>query len=264
MALSRGKRFTRFGIGLAALIAGVSAVTGCGSSDDQQHHDGPRVVATSSWEAAYAQAAGATDITVIVPPAIKHAPDYDPKPSDLAAVSHADYILYAPFEGFATKIKDAAGSSAKVVSLNLDNSRDNVVKEVQRLGDMFGTRTAADTWIQSFGSRYDQLATQIKAAWRNGRPPKVVSQTFMGFAAQLSGAQVLGTYGPDQVTAKQVADLSASKPDLVFANEEMDTGTVLPGAPAKQLDLTNYPTNGTDLLTVYDDTATKITAALKG
>ncbi len=263
MALRRGKRFARFGIGLAALIAGVAALTGCGSSD-QQHHDGPNVVATSTWEAAFAEAAGATDVTVIVPPAIKHAPDYDPKPSDLAAVSHADYVLYAPFEGFATKIKDAAGSSAKVVAVDLDNSRDNVVKEVQRLGDMFGTRTAADKWLQTFGARYDQLATQIKSAWRNGRPPTVVAQTFMGFAAQLSGAQVLGTYGPDQVTAKQVADLSAAEPELVFANEQMDTGTVLPGTTARQLDLSNYPTSGNDLLTVYDDTATKISAALKG
>jgi hypothetical protein len=29
---------------------------------------------------------------------IAHAPDYDPKPSDLAKVGTADYVLYAPFD----------------------------------------------------------------------------------------------------------------------------------------------------------------------
>ncbi|MBU3065916.1 metal ABC transporter substrate-binding protein [Nocardia sp. NEAU-G5] len=258
------RRFVRLGIGVVALITGAEVLAGCGSGQqDHGSHTGPHVVAASSWEAAFAEAAGATDVTVIVPPSIKHAPDYDPKPSDLAAVSKADFVLYAQFEGFASKIKDAAGSKAKVLQLNLDNSRDNVVKQVRTLGDAFGTRASADRWIQNFGTEYDTLAGEAKAAWRDGQPPKVVAETFMGFAAQLSGAQVLGTYGPEEVTAKQVADLSATKPQFVFSNAQMDTGTVLPGTSATQIALTNYPTQGYDLLSVYRDAESKIVAVLK-
>lgn len=263
MALITGKTLGRSVAGVLALIAGLSAVTACGSDGQPQAHQGPRVVAASTWEAAFAKAAGATDVTVIVPAAIKHAPDYDPKPSDLAAVSRANFVLYAQFEGFANKIKDAAGSSAKVIELNLDNSRDNVDKQVRHLGDLFGTRAAADAWVRTFGTRYDQLAAQVKTAWRNGQPPTVVEETFMDFAAQLSGARVLGKYGPDEVTVKQVADLSALGPQFVFANAQMDTGTVLPGTPVHQLDLSNYPTQGDDLLTVYSDAAATIIAALR-
>jgi zinc transport system substrate-binding protein len=249
--------------GVLALIAGLSAITACGSDGQSQAHQGPRVVAASTWEAAFAKAAGATDVTVIVPAAIKHAPDYDPKPSDLAAVSRANFVLYAQFEGFANKLEDAAGSSAKLVELNLDNSRVNVDKQVQHLGDLFGTRAAADTWVRNFDIRYGRLAARIKAAWRNGQPPTVVEETFMDFAAQLSGARVLGKYGPDEITVKQVADLSALGPQFVFSNAQMDTGTVLPGTPVRQLDLTNYPIENDDLLTVYSDTADKIIAALR-
>ena len=264
MALIARKRLARHRFGIAALMIGALVAAGCGSGD-QEHgeHTGPHVVAASSWEAAFAKAAGATDVTVIVPASIKHAPDYDLKPSDLVAVSKADVVLYAPFEGFAGKIKDAAGSSAKMVQLNLDNSHDNVAGEVRRLGDLFGTRANADTWLRGFDAEYRKLSAELRAARRNGQPPKVVTETVVGYAAQMSGAQVLGTYGPGEVTAAQIADLSARKPEFVFASEQMDNGTVLSGAAARQLDLTNYPTADDDLLTVYRDTAAKIAAALK-
>lgn len=265
MALLARNRFARHRFGAVALIAAALAAAGCGTDGhDHAEHGGPHVVATTGWEAAFAKAAGATDVTVIVPSSIKHAPDYDPKPSDLAAVTKADFVLYAQFEGFAGKITDAADSAAKTVAVNLDNSRANVVTEVQRLGDLFGTRPAADAWLQNFGGEYDRLAAEVKAAWRDGQAPKVVTQAFTGFAAQLSGAQVLGTYGPEPVTAGKVADLSALHPQYVLGNEQMDSGTVLPGTSATQITLTNYPTHDDDLLTIYRDAAAKITAALKG
>lgn len=264
MALLARNSFGRCRSGAVALIAAALAAAGCGTGDhDHAEHDGPRVVATTSWEAAFARAAGATDVTVIVPSSIKHAPDYDPKPSDLAAVTEADFVLYARFEGFAGKITEAAGSAARTVAVNLDNSRAAVVAEVQRLGDLFGTRAAADTWLHDFGGEYDRLAAEVRAAWRDGRAPKVLTQAFTGFAAELSGAEVLGTYGPEPVTARQVAALSALHPQYVLANEQMDTGTVLPGIPATQITLTNYPTHDDDLRTVYRDAAAKITAALR-
>lgn len=255
---------------LAALITGGLLLAGCGaqaantstpSSTDAA--SGPAVVAASSWEAAFAKAAGAGQVTVIVPPSIKHAPDYDPKPSDLAAVSGAKFVLYAPFEGFAGKIKDAAGNNGKLVELNLDNSKDNVDKEVRRLAGLFGTQPAAEKWIAGFDQQYDQLATQVKAAWPGGQPPKVVAQAFVGYAAQLSGAQVLGTYGPDAVTASQLAELSAKSPRYVFDNEHMTTGPVLPGSPAKQLEITNYPGPDLDLLPVYQANAKTLIDAFK-
>lgn len=257
----RGHRF-RGARRLAALIAGGALLAGCGAQaaggsapSAAPEPSGPTVVAASSWEAAFAKAAGANKVTVIVPPSIKHAPDYDPKPSDLAAVSGANFVLYAQFEGFAGKIKDAAGSNAKVVEVNLDNSRDNVDKEVRRLAALFGTQPAAEQWISGFDRQYDQLATQVKAAWPGGQPPKVVAQGFVGYAAQLSGAQVLDTYGPDPVTAAKLAELSAKNPQYVLDNEHMTTGTVLPGTPAKQLEITNYPGPDLDLLPVYQANA---------
>jgi zinc transport system substrate-binding protein len=253
---------------LAALIASGLLLAGCGAGATSQNaapsgNGGPTVVAASSWEAAFAKAAGAGKVTVIVPPSIQHAPDYDPKPSDLAAVSGANYVLYAPFEGFAGKIKDAAGSSAKLVQLNLDNAKDNVESEVRRLAGMFGTQAAAETWIKNFDTEYNQLSTQVRAAWPGGQPPRVIAQAFVGYAAQLSGAQVLGTYGPDPVTASQLAELAAKNPQYVLDNVHMSTGAVLPGSPARQIGITNYPGPDLDLLPVYRANANTLINAFR-
>ncbi|MEV7414678.1 ABC transporter substrate-binding protein [Streptomyces sp. NPDC089919] len=254
-------------LALTAALAAVALLTaGCGDSDDDAEGtgaaDGPRVVVTTSWEGAFAKAAGARNIKVIVPQSVHHAPDYDPKPSDLAAVAAADFVLYAPFEPYAAKIKEAAGSKAKLVEVNLDNSRDKAVAEVTRLGGLFGTAPAATAWKTAFEAEYAKLSGEVKAAWPGGRAPSVVNQVFSGWSAELAGATSVGTYGPEPVTPRQLAELSAKKPALVLDNAHMTTGTVLPGSGAEQVEIVNYPGEDLDLLPVYRNAARDLEKAL--
>lgn len=187
-----------------ALSAALALVTGCGngggdtgSKDGKNSHDGkPVVVVTTTWEGAFAKAAGAEEIKVIVPQSVHHAPDYDPKPSDLAAVGKADFVLYAPFEPYAAKIKEAAGSKAELVEVNLDNDADKVKTEVARLGELFGTEDAAAKWTASFDTEYAKLSKDVRGAWPGGKSPVVVSQVFTVWSAKLSGATPSARTGP--------------------------------------------------------------------
>ncbi len=223
---------------------------------------GPVVVATTSWEGAFAKAAGAEDVTVIVPESVQHAPDYDPKPSDLAAVADADFVLYAPFEPYAEKFKEAAGGDAELVEVNLDNDADKAKAEVTRLGKMFGTEDTAAGWITSFDTEYGKLQKDLKSAWPDGKAPTVVAQVFSAWSAKLAGAEVVGMYGPEAVTAKQLSDLSKKKPQLVLDNVHMTAGTVLPDSGARQVGIVNYPDKDLDLLTVYKNAATTLEKAM--
>ncbi|WP_406270281.1 metal ABC transporter substrate-binding protein [Streptomyces sp. NBC_00191] len=246
-----------------ALTAGCGGSSDASSKDDGHPHDGaPVVVATTTWEGAFAKAAGAKDVKVIVPQSVQHAPDYDPKPSDLAAVADADFVLYAPFEPYAEKIKAAAGSDAKLVEVNLDNDAGKVTGEVARLGKLFGTESAAATWQKGFGTQYAGLQRELKAAWPGGKAPAVVTQVFTAWSAKMAGAQVVGTYGPEAVSAKQLSELSAKKPELVLDNAHMSTGTVLPDSGAEQVKIVNFPGKDLDLLPVYRDAAAAVKAAL--
>ncbi|MFJ3633383.1 metal ABC transporter solute-binding protein, Zn/Mn family [Streptomyces sp. NPDC090112] len=262
---------------LALSTAGIVLLTGCGDSDSTGKADAssptagasastdaaekPTVVVTTTWEGAFAKAAGAEDITVIVPQSVHHAPDYDPKPSDLAAVAKADFVLYAPFEPYAAKIKEAAGSKAKLVEVNLDNDPDKVKAEVDKLAGMFGTKNAATTWKTGFDTEYTKLNKEVQAAWPGGKAPAVVSQVFTVWAAKLAGAAPVGTYGPEAVTPAQLAELSAKKPALVLDNAHMSTGTVLPDSGAKQVKIVNYPGDDLDLLAVYRNAAAELKKA---
>ncbi len=254
---------------LLALSAALVLVTGCGDDSDSSSKGGteskkgkPVVVATTTWEGAFAKAAGAEDVEVIVPQSVQHAPDYDPKPSDLAAVAKADFVLYAPFEPYAEKIKEAAGSKAELVEVKLDNDADKVNAEVARLGKLFGTESAATTWKTAFDTEYARLSKDLKAAWPGGKSPAVVSQVFTAWSAKMAGATTVGTFGPEAVTPAQLADLSGKKPALVLDNAHMSTGTVLPDSGARQIKIVNYPGEDLDLLPVYRNAATELKKAM--
>ncbi|MFD7434047.1 ABC transporter substrate-binding protein [Streptomyces sp. NPDC059861] len=251
------------------LTAGLAlTTTGCGGESESTSSStggtgsAPVVVATTTWEGALAKAAGAKDVEVIVPQSVQHAPDYDPRPSDLAAVAGADYVLYAPFEPYAAKIKEAAGSDAELVEVNLDNDADETKAEVARLGELFGTEDAAERWTAAFDSEYATLQKGLKAKWPDGKQPTVVAQVFATWAAKMAGADVAGTFGPEAVTARQLSDLSRKKPRLVVDNAHMTTGTVLPDSGAEQVEIVNYPGTDLDLLAVYRDAAKTVETAM--
>ncbi|MEU3776253.1 zinc ABC transporter substrate-binding protein [Streptomyces sp. NPDC032472] len=258
-------------LALSAAAASLALATGCGSGtgssaaaapDAPAQAGKPRVVVTTTWEGALAKAAGARDVTVIVPQSVHHAPDYDPKPSDLAAVAQADFVLYAPFEPYAAKIKEAAGSKAKLVEVNLDNDPDKVKAEVDELGGLFGTADAATQWKAGFDSEYARLNQELKAAWPGGTSPTAVTQVFTAWSAKLAGATSVGTYGPEAVTPAQLAELAAKKPALVLDNAHMSTGTVLPDSGARQVEIVNYPGRDLDLLPVYRNAAAELRKAM--
>ncbi|MFE3095233.1 ABC transporter substrate-binding protein [Streptomyces sp. NPDC059248] len=254
-------------VSVFALSAALTAVAGCGSDDtsdagEGKRKGGPRVVVTTTWEGAFAKAAGAENIKVIVPQSVHHAPDYDPKPSDLVAVAEADFVLYAPFEPYAEKIKEAAGSKAELVEVALENDPANVKAEVARLAGKFGTEQGAAAWNRTFDTEYATLRDGLKAAWPDGRSPNAVSHAFSRWAAVMAGVTTVGTFGPEAVTPGQLSGLTAKKPALVLDNAHMSTGTVLPDSGAKEVDIVNYPGDDLDLLTVYRDAATALKKAM--
>ncbi|SFC93467.1 metal ABC transporter solute-binding protein, Zn/Mn family [Streptomyces aidingensis] len=253
---------------LAALAAGCSGEDSGGEKDDPAESagraGGPVVVATTTWEGAFAKAAGAEDITVIVPPTVLHAPDYEPKPSDLAAVAEADFVLYAPFEPFAGQITEAAGSDAELVEVNLDNGVDAMHEEVTRLAELFGTEQAAWEWTEDFAVEYDKLSNELRATWPDGTRPEVVAQVFTVWAADMANAATVETFGPEQVTPGELDGLTAADPVLVLDNAHLTTGEVLPGSGIPQVDIVNYPGEDLDLLAVYRDAAGVMREAIAG
>ncbi|MGH3931308.1 MAG: hypothetical protein ACRDTF_15210 [Pseudonocardiaceae bacterium] len=223
--------------------------------------DGPVVVASTTWAGAFAKAAGADNVTVVAPASVPHPPDYDPKPSDLAAVATADYVLYAPFDSFAPRLRDAAGGDAQTVQVNLENSPAAIRGEVTRLGELFGTSARAAQWLTTFDQRYAELSAKTKAAAPQPAPT-AVSHLFMGYWAEFAGLSVAGTFGPEPVTPGKLAELTALQPGVVLANSHLPNNPEIPGAGT--VELINFPGANLDLLTVFEENTTRLTAAFRG
>jgi zinc transport system substrate-binding protein len=246
----------------SAAMASTTSVVASPQSTPEQASTGPRVVAATSWAGAFAVAAGARDVQLIAPANVQHPPDYDAKPSDIAKVSGADYVLYGGFEGFAQRIKEAVGGKTQLVQVNLDNSPETVRKEVLRLAGLFGTTAQAQQWLTKFDAMYNTLSDQVKAAIGDARPV-VVAHAFMTPWAAFAGLQVAGTFGPQPLTAEKIAELAAKKPTIIFDNGHVPLGQPLAQQTgAKIIALINFPGSDLDLFSVYQKNAQLITQAL--
>ncbi len=263
---------------LAAVLAASAlvALAACGDDDTESTstaaasdsaaaatEDGPHVVASTTWTGAFAKLAGATDIDVIAPTSVLHPPDYDPKPSDLAAAADADVVVYAEFESFATRLTEAAGGDAVLFPLTLENTAATIEAEVLRLAAQLGTTETAqanlDALLPELAALGADAASNVPTA-----APVVVSQVFMSYWADWAGLTSAGTFGPAPMSAGDLADLMGLSPTVIFDNYHVPGGQAFEADGVPRIELINYPGDDLDLLAVFQHNHDLIVSALKG
>lgn len=259
----------RVGAALVLALALLLGVAACGSDTSSDSSTattsadaGPKVVASTSWVGAIAKMAGATEITVIAPSNIQHPPDYDPKATDLATLADADYILLAGFEGFATKMKEAAGSTAEVISVTPDYDPSKLTPEVDKLAALWGTKDVAKANLAEYTKGYEASSAEVKKITAS-KPQTVVAQAFVAGWVVFAGYEPVGTYGPEPTSAGKVSELAGLKPTMVFENVHMGGGGEIASATgAKLVNIVNFPGDDLEMLPVVEENATTITEAV--
>lgn len=215
----------------------------------------PTVAAATGWAAALARAAGAENVLVIAPEALQHPPDYDPKPSDLLRLKDADFIILGGFEGFAQRLRDAAGSQARLVEARMENSPEVIHNEVLRLGEFFGTQDKAEQFLLEFDAEYAKLSTALRKHFAP-RGKRAVSQVFMTMWTDFAGLELVGAFGPGPLQPGELLRLSAQEPDIILDNAHMPAGAPIgEAANAVLVRLINFPAPGMDLLDVFRENA---------
>ena len=233
-----------------------------GSPNDTNPRSTPVVVASTSWSAAFVRAAGVRTVTLIAPVNAPHPPDYDPRPSDLAALADADFVVLGGFEGFAPRMTEAAGSGAEVVTIKIDNSPETIRSQVRLLAEKFGTTRMAELWIARFDRRVERFQEQI-AEVRPTPTPSVVAHTFMAPWVTFAGLELVATYGPKPVTAAQLAEFTDLAPTMIFDNAHVQIGDALADLDSERIKLVNFPSDSLDLIEVFDTNTRTIIKALK-
>jgi zinc transport system substrate-binding protein len=178
---------------------------------------GLRVVATTSWTAALASAAGAVTIVTLAPSDLRHPAEYELKPSDLAALKGADVIVYTGFEVMAQKLADAAGTQKiRLLKVNADYSLATMRESLTAIAAVTGTKETAANNLAAIAA--------FMASWKDElRRARVLSQPVLVHLFQQPliaelGFTVAGVFGPAPLEAAQITKLSGLKAGLVVDN----------------------------------------------
>ena len=240
-----------------------STTTGSSNTTPAPAASGPSVLASTSWVGAIAKMAGASTVDVVAPANLQHPPDYDPKPSDLVKASTADYVLLAGFEGFATRLKDAAGSDAKVETVMTAYTPEVLSKEVLRLAGEWGTTDVATANLEKYTADWNAASASTIAKLQSSSVV-VVAQAYVAEWAMFAGLTPAGTYGMKNMpTPSEVADLVKLKPAFVFENSHMPMGAdVASASGAEVVSIVNFPEADLDLSAVIAKNEAAILQAL--
>lgn len=198
------------------------------------------VVASTSWVAAMARAAGAREVTVLAPVELKHPPEYDFRPGDIIAATQAQWIVWAGYEGFIKNLISAAEiPQTKVISTTTNNAPPVVREAVRKLAQQLGTLDSYQTWEQELSALEAQLVAGMKRAGTSGS--KAAVQFHHQALARWLGYQVVYVFGPGELTMTQLQEIEALQPVIVIDNWHMAQGEPLKNDGRSYVQLLNFP-----------------------
>jgi hypothetical protein len=224
-----------------------------------------RVVATNSWTAAFAAAAGAADIMTLAPSDLRHPAEYELKPSDVAALQGAGLIVYTGFEVMAKKVAEAAGSQKiRMLQIEADYSLATIRKSILAIAEVTGTQQKARASIASLEGFMESWKAELRAAGLLGAP--VVVHLFQQPLVAELGFDVQGVFGPGPLEAAQISKLSPSNAKFIVDNWHNEAAAPLRETmkTARYMSLINFPgPDGTkSLIDVLADNRARLKAAV--
>jgi hypothetical protein len=176
-----------------------------------------RVIATNSWTAALASAAGATTIVTLAPTDLRHPAEYELKPSDIAALDGADLIVYTGFEVMAQKLADAAGSrKIRLLKIDADYSLATLRASLSAIAAATGTEDVARQNISVLEKFMTSWEDELRAAKVSGAP--ILVHAFQQPLMAELGFTIRGVFGPAPLEAAQITKLSKENVRLVVDN----------------------------------------------
>ncbi len=199
------------------------------------------VVASTSWTGSIAEAAGADEVRVLAPLELKHPPEYDYRPGDIARLSEATAVVYAGYEPFMKKLLEAAGyPESKTITVVTTNTPDNLKQQARRLAERLGTQKKETQWEKQFEKVTAELLK--KAAAQNAAKTKVLVQQHQQPFVKWLGFEIVGVFSAGELTPAKVLEYANLKPDLVIDNFHNPQGKpIVEVAQCKYVELMNFP-----------------------
>lgn len=213
MQRSEGPRARR-GALARVLVVLIAALGMLGAAVCGQVEAAPKVVASTAWTGAIAQAAGAELTAVLAPWELRHPPERDFRPSDIQYAVDADAIVWAGYERFVRQLIEAADiPEDRVVQVYTVNEPQRLVEQTRELAQRWGTEERQRQWEETFLEAVGRI--RELAAQRGVGGVRVVASEHMKVFLEWLGYQVVGTFGFEELTPARIHELQQLNPDLV-------------------------------------------------
>jgi len=184
-----------------------------------------KVIASTSWTAAFARAAGARDVVTIAPMELKPPPEYEIKPSDLTAVAGAQFLVHSGYERFAKRLAETAENDGlKIMQVYTDNLPVTFKSEARKLAAAFGTISAFEAWAVSFDRLTESMKAKVMAVYPNR---KAAVHKYLKTYAEWLGFEIVGTFGPGEPSPAVLLEILGAKPAIVIDNYHNISGKAL-------------------------------------
>jgi len=206
----------KFSLFILLLLAGLSS---CNNNPTSNHS----VIATTSWTAAYALAAGAADVSVLAPYEMVHPSEYELRPGDIDRLSKTKLIVYAGYEVMVNQIKTGLNlPEEKLVKISTSYNFAEIEASVMIIAKKLGTEQIAKTNL----AEIKQLLSDGRiAVHKSGldRQPVLVHFFQESFAREL-GIKPSMIFGPSPPEPRQILEMARTNANLILDNEHNPIG----------------------------------------
>src|SRR5574344_811467 len=122
----------------------------------------PKYVASTSWVAAIAEIAGLDGVDTVAPADLRHPPEYEITPMDVAKVAKAEIFMYGGYEAMMKTIAEAAEVKEECkVQVRTTNTLSNLTAMVEKISAKAGTEAEAKKRLGEFEALFQDARAKI-------------------------------------------------------------------------------------------------------
>ncbi len=217
------------------------------------------IVASTSWVGAIAEAAGADEVRILAPFELKHPPEYDYRPSDIAQLRSARLLVYGGYEPFVKKLAVAARlPRERMIVIVTSNDPDNLKKQARFLAEKMGTQKREADWEKALNKALADIQKQAKKNKISQK--RVLVQKYQVPLVKWLGFDVIGVFNTDELSPNKVMEYAMMKPDMVIDNFHNPQGKPIAEiAKCDYVAIINFPSaNARSLIELLKENATKL------
>ena len=173
------------------LIGGL-VFTGCRQTKKiAASSDEGKIIASTSWTAAFADIAGAEQVKIIAPASLQHPPEYEITVSDIQTIEKSQYFIYAGFERMMKTLGDAVGQT-QMVKITCDNSIETVSKESRKIAEIWGSQEECEKRLLEYVSEITNAKADLEKRGLAGA--RVLCNKNQTYLAKDLGLEIAGCW----------------------------------------------------------------------